>query len=426
MAKTLAIIGGQTGDEGKGKIVDAVVNLASKRIQNHYGKPIGVMRFQGADNAGHTLNINGKEIKLHTVPSGIFAAQAYNLNGSGMFVNPRSLKQEIDYLHRLGAAITPENFGVAANAHVILDYHTHEDACNLMKAVHTSTGKGVMPVSRDKQARVGIRFVEFLDPKIMGECLRRRFPKGMSEGPIEAFVESYAKERVALAPFVVFEPAVLKKQGSEYWIGEGAQGFMLDVDYGAYPGITSSNSAIPPRLFKEILGVFKLYCSSVGLGDRPFVGQLEPELEMILREKWHERGATTGKARSLAWFDAVAANYAIESAGINYLAATCGDRMEELANLGVKPKITTAYEVDGRCYEGWESSFQRRDTLYRAVPVLEEFEPWEKFAEPDGALTPKAQAYVRRIEALLGKEFVMFSNGPKREDLIFRKDILIK
>ncbi len=436
MRRSIAIIGCQDGDEGKGKIVDYLISRAAERVEMSFRfsssleKPILVRRFQGGSNAGHTLTINGTVYKLHQIPSGIITPETYNLVGKGMYLDPRKLRQEILHLQAQEIEVSPRNVGIAANAQVTLQYHIDDDQSAFRKKKHTSTGSGIKQTAVDKYGRVGLRFIEFLDPNLMTEILeQKRFPHGMPKRyhtTITELVDSYAPEREILQQFVTQEHRALREHGSAFLFDEGANGLGLDVDDGLYPGITSSHPAHVPIKTETVVGVLKLYKSSVGTGDRPFVTQMPADLETTLRESWGERGTTTGKNRDLGYFDAVHARYALEVAGVDRIAGTCGDRMEDFARQGVKPKIAVAYEIDGKRYEEWHPSFFRRDTLNKAEPVYEEFAPWEKFTEADGyTLTPNAQKYVRRIEELLGKEFSLLGTGAERKEMIAYTDLLI-
>jgi len=436
MRKSIAIIGCQYGDEGKGKIVDYIVSLAAKRIRldssivpSHSNKPILVRRYQGGANAGHTVEDDNDHVyKLHQVPSGIITAEAYNLDGKGMYIHPRKLIKEILGLQAQGVDVSRDNFGIAANAHITLDYHTQDDQASFNLEEHTSTGSGIKQTAVDKYGRVGLRFIEFLDPQLMTEILKeKRFPRGMPRKystTIKRLVDSYDAERDILAPYLVMEQDVMKRHGTHLLVDEGANGVGIDIDDGFYPGITSSSAARAPRESKTVIGVLKLYNSSVG-GDRPFMSQMPAELETVLRDLWGERGTTTGKDRDLGYFDAVFARYAMDVVGVDAIVGTCGDRMEAFAQVGAKPKLCVAYEIDGRKYDEWHPSFFRRDTLYKAIPVLEEFEPWEKFTDESGSILSKnASKYVQRIESLLGMKFNMLGTGPKRSDIILRGEML--
>ncbi len=435
MSKRIAFIGLQWGDEGKGKVLHHAVAEALYRtsLDNQFVDtyPVAVERYHGGGNAGHTLYHRGNKHVLHYLPSGIFSPQVYNLCSSGMYLEPKKVVREIQELQRHDLEIASRNLGIAATAQITLDHHLVDDQKNRDKERHTSTGNGIKQTAVDKYGRVGIRFVEFLDKQVMIDCLKRLFPDGVPPKyeSYEQYAHSYEPEREFLAPFLVQDHLVRQQHGQQYWLLEGAQGVMLDVDAGNYPGITSSHVTNFPIRPETVVGVVKLYCSSVGIGDRPFVSRLPPELEDKVRQEWGEFGATTGKPRAVGWFDAVAARYAAEVAEVDFLVGTCGDRLETLAQLEVKPEIVVAYEIGGKKYDCWDVLFHRRDVLYKARPVTEKFEPWENFTEPDDAgqgrktLTPPAQRYVSRIEQLVGKRFCLLGTGPEEKEMIVDQDI---
>lgn len=437
MRNSVGVIDCFDGDGGKGKYIDFFVSLAAEQIRREgsldslRGKPIVVRRFQGGANAGHTIvDDNGTIYKLHQVPSGILTPEAYNLAGKGMFLNPRKLTKEILTLQAGGVDVSPDNFGVAANAHVTLDYHILDDRAAFTLAKHTSTGSGIKQTAVDKYGRVGLRFIEFLDPELMTQILRqKRFPRGMPKKygeSIERLVDSYDAERAILAPYVVMEHQMMREHGAVLSLDEGANGAGLDVDDGLYDGITSSHPARVPRETNVVVGVLKLYKSSVGTGNRPFVARIaDRRLEAALRDAAGERGTTTGKDRELGWFDIPAARYAIDVCDVDHIVGTRGDSMEVFARVDAKPQICVAYDVGGKKYDAWDVSFLRRDTLYKAKPVLEEFEPWDRFVEEDGiTLTQNAAVYLRRIEQLLGKQFSMLGTGARRKDMIVYDEII--
>ncbi len=438
VSQKIAFIGLQWGDEGKGKVlhyaVSEAVHQASLDNQFVGTCPVAVERYHGGGNAGHTLYYQGNKHVLHYIPSGVFSPQVYNLCSSGMYLEPRKLVQEIKGLQQHGFSINLQNLGIAANAQMTLDHHLVDDQENFGKEKHTSTGNGIKQTAVDKYGRVGIRFIEFLDRSVMTDGLKRMFPEGVPPQyeSYEQYARSYENEREFLAPFLGQDHLARQQHGQNYWLLEGAQGVMLDIDAGNYPGVTSSHVINFPIRPDAVVGVVKLYCSSVGVGDRPFVSQLPPELEEKVRQEWGEFGATTGRARSIGWFDAVATRYAAEVADVDCLVGTCGDRLETLARLEVKPEIVVAYEIEGRKYDRWDVLFHRRDVLYKARPITEKFEPWERFTEPDGQdskspggkiLTPAAQRYVDRIEQLLGRKFCMLGTGPGEKEMIVYQDI---
>jgi adenylosuccinate synthase len=426
--KRIALIGAQTGDEGKGV---REVHYVQKAVENSpdptsESMPVWTLRWQGGANAGHTVGWNGTAYKLHQIPSGILIPKTYNFMGEGVFFNPREGMQEIINLQSQGVEITPRNFGIASNAHVTLEYHTEDGRRDFEKEKHTGTGRGIKETAVDKQGRVGIRFQEFLDRETFIQILKeKRFPKGFPEqfGAVEEFADSYAEEREFLAQFSALQADALERHGTHFGIGEGAQGFKLDVDRGYYPGVTSSNPSIVPFRADVILGVVKMYESSVG-SDRPFVGQMNPDLEARVRDLWGERGTTTGKPRDLGWLDVVALRHAIRSCEIDHLVGTCGDRMEAMAEANEPVKLVVAYEIDGNKYTDWDNSFHNRTTLYRARPIFEELKPWRRFVDDNGELSPNARTYVDRIQELTGTEFALHGFGPGVDDVIEAKDVV--
>jgi len=425
MTRKTGFIGLQNGDEGKGKIISWAAAEAVGVAKQEYDlskldfEPVIVERFQGGTNAGHTVKIGDITYKLHLTPSGIVIPHVYSLVGAGVFGNPRKLLKEIKDLWRIGVKVDASNFGVAARMHVTIDYHTQADQPAFNKEHHTSTGNGIKETAMDKAGRVGIRFVEFLDRDAFKDALERRFAGDfLAKYGIDPLIESYTEEIATLREFLVQEHEALATHGFHHWIGEGAQGASLDMDVGRYPGVTSSNPASVPRRPDKVVGVVKLYESSVGTGDRYFVSRIrEDKLEEVLRGEWNEFGTTTGKGREVGWFDAVEVKYNLAVSGADTLAGTCGDRLEVLARLGVKPKIVVAYKVNGREYDSWDVSFHKRGVLENAEPVFEEFEPWERFQE-DGVLTDNAVRFTDRIQELTGKEFGMLGTGPGHKDMI--------
>ncbi len=419
---SIAFIGAQTGDEGKGVRVAYYVKNAVKELDELYGnsnKPrVLTLRWQGGANAGHTVVLNERKYALHQLPCGILVPGTYNLMGEGVYFNPRKAIDEIKSLRNSGIAIDSINFGIASNAHVTLDYHIDMDLDDSKSQTkHTSTGSGIKPTAMDKQSRTGIRFEEFLDKKEFIESLKMRFPKGMPNGTYKRFANSYSAEREVLSELSVLQTDVMCRKNFNVLIGEGAQGFQLDVDRGLYPGVTSSNPSIPSFKTDILVGTVKMYESSVG-GGRPFVGKMNESLEDSLRNNWKEFGTTTGKPRNLGWLDIVALKNAIDSSGINVLVGTCGDRLEKLAKMDEKVKLITAYEIDGKKFNKWDKSFHKRSKLYDAKPVFEEFDAWEKFFDvKKQKLSPNAQRFVDRIQELTGTEFIAHGYGPGIDDV---------
>lgn len=437
MGKKIAIIGGGVGDEGKAKIETGIEDLAVRELEKKYSrlellklalseeKPIMGERFQGGGNAGHTIVVRGIEYKLHQVPAAITNPFAYGLMGAKTFLDPRRASDELVNLVLKGVKVK-DYFGIASNAQVTLDFHTRADRADRDKKKHTSTGSGIKQTASDLVNRIGIRFVEFLDPKLMKHILQGRAQLQFgSDTEIDRFVDSYAQEREILGEFLALESEARKKHGKEFWIGEGAQGAMLDMYYGLWPGVTSSSPVTVPNRPDTIIAAFKAYISSVG-NDRSFVPQMDEKLETKLRKAWGEFGTTTGLPRDLGWFDIVAGKYALDVSGADYVAITCGDRLEEVARIGEKVQLVVGYKIGRQKFDVWNPSFDRRDTLLKAKPIHEEFEPWENFTEADGqTLTPNAQRYVDRIQELLDKEVIMLGTGPGEKDLITYRNPLI-
>ncbi len=418
----MTFIGAQTGDEGKGVRVAYYVKGAVKELNELYGESteprVLTLRWQGGANAGHTVVLNERKYALHQLPCGILIPGTYNLMGEGVYFNPRKASEEIKSLRSCGIAIDSKNFGIASNAHMTLDYHIDMDKEDSKgQTGHTSTGSGIKPTAIDKQARTGIRFEEFLDEKEFIEALKMRFPNGMPNGTYKHFADSYAIEREFLSKLSVLQTDVMCPKRFNVLIGEGAQGFQLDVDRGLYPGVTSSNPSIPSFKTDIVVGTVKMYESSVG-GGRPFVGRMNESLEDSLRNDWKEFGTTTGKPRSLGWLDIVALKHAIDSSEINVLVGTCGDRLEQLAKRGEKVKLIVAYDIDGKKIDRWDKSFHKRSKLYNAKPVFEEFDAWQKFFDEDRQkLSQNAQRFVDRIQELTDTEFIAHGYGPGIDDV---------
>jgi len=411
--KRIALIGGQCGDEGKGKIAVYYARSAVKKsISTPENLKVVVQRWQGGANAGHTVSLDGEIYKLHQLPCGILIPGTFNLIGQGCFVNPRIVINEIKELRERGIKIDERNLGIASNAHVTLSHHVSDDAAYFNKKDWTSTGNGIKQTAVDKYDRRGIRFEEFLDKDVFTKLMKERF---------EEF-DDYDEEREFLKEFSVLENDVLHDEKFEYWIGEGAQGVHLDVDAGLYPGVTSTNPSLVPLRTNVNVGVFKLYASNVG--KKAFISRMTFELESKLRDEFGERGTTTGRDRDLGWFDIVAAKYSIEKADMDFIVLTCGDRLEKLDEMNEKVKLVVGYEIDGRKFKKWDKSFHNREILKRARPIFEEFEPWKEFVV-NGELNEKASKYVSRISELLGRDVVLLGIGPRENDVVEIANVIV-
>lgn len=425
MANTV-IIGAQWGDEGKGKIVDML--SAESQV---------IVRFQGGNNAGHTIKVDGEETILHLVPSGILHPGALCLIGNGVVLDPEVFLHELDELAARGIDVSPARLGVSKKAHLILPYHKSLDkAREAKRAGHKigTTGRGIGPCYEDKAARVGLRAADLSDPELVRAKVRHALLEKnilLTElykfEPLDA--EAVSEGLLALAPrllpYVQDTDARLHAamKAGENVLFEGAQGIHLDIDHGTYPFVTSSNtvagnaaagSGVAPSDLDRVVGVIKAYTTRVGSG--PFPTELLDDAGSYLRTNGHEFGATTGRPRRCGWFDAVVARESVRLNGITDLALT---KLDVLQNLPVL-KICVAYELDGKTLEYLP---QEEGSLARVTPIYEEMPGFEEdisgcrnFDE----LPDAVRAYVERLEELAGARISIVSVGPGREQTILR------
>ena len=425
MANTV-IIGAQWGDEGKGKIVDML--SAESQV---------IVRFQGGNNAGHTIKVDGEETILHLVPSGILHPGALCLIGNGVVLDPEVFLHELDELAARGIDVSPARLGVSKKAHLILPYHKSLDkAREAKRAGHKigTTGRGIGPCYEDKAARVGLRAADLSDPELVRAKVRHALLEKnilLTElykfEPLDA--EAVSAGLLALAPrllpYVQDTDARLHAamKAGENVLFEGAQGIHLDIDHGTYPFVTSSNtvagnaaagSGVAPSDLDRVVGVIKAYTTRVGSG--PFPTELLDDAGSYLRTNGHEFGATTGRPRRCGWFDAVVARESVRLNGITDLALT---KLDVLQNLPVL-KICVAYELDGKTLEYLP---QEEGALARVTPIYEEMPGFEEdisgcrnFDE----LPDTVRAYVERLEELAGAPVSIVSVGPGREQTILR------
>ncbi|MGD9547079.1 MAG: adenylosuccinate synthase [Candidatus Krumholzibacteriia bacterium] len=419
------IIGGQWGDEGKGKIVDALSEGAD-----------WVIRYQGGANAGHTIHIGKQKHVLHLVPSGILHEGVTCLLGGGMVIDPWSLRDEILELEQRGIKVR-ERLKIACSAHLLMPYHKRLDELRESRLKRKSigtTGRGIGPAYLDKIQRTGLRMGDLLLPQdnLERKCIEKILSANevLSEfyqaDPVPAKV--LAEELVVLAhflaPMIVNPYTALRpvRDGVARALFEGAQGTMLDVDHGTYPFVTSSNSTIggaltgtglPPQVLGEINGIFKAYCTRVGNG--PFPTELLGEAGEALREAGGEYGATTGRARRCGWFDLVAGKYAVDVNGIKGIIITKLDVLDAMPTL----QVGVAYAVDDQQYVDYPVL---AETLPRCRPVYREFPGWEKPTSEARRLTDlpaAARQYLEFLEGELGSLIVGVSVGRDREQMIW-------
>lgn len=419
---TLIVVGVQWGDEGKGKIVHLLGQSADT-----------VVRYQGGNNAGHTVIFDGKHFVLHLIPSGILQPGKACLIGNGVVVDPEALHDEIRFLEKRRVRVRGRFF-VADGAHVILPYHRyldclHEDRAGAGKI--GTTRRGIGPAYSDKVGRVGVRVADYMNPKVflplLESNLREKAPLLRSFGSLAKIrrdaLKRYGFLRKFLAPYVVNGPSFVYEavQKKRRILFESAQGTMLDVDFGTYPYVTSSNpvaggvcigSGLPPTQIDDVLGVVKAYTTRVGEG--PFPTELKDELGETLRQRGMEFGATTGRPRRCGWFDAVAVRHAVRINGSRWLALTKLDVLE-----GVHPlKICVGYRVGGKLIREWPSD---RLAQASAVPVYEQMPGFKESVRGMlryHQLPANARKYISRLEQLVGATVAMVSLGRSREETI--------
>lgn len=417
---TLVVVGAQWGDEGKGKIV----HLLGKKADI-------IVRYQGGNNAGHTVVFDGKHFVLHQIPSGILQPGKHCLIANGVVLDPWALKEEAEFLETRGISVRPR-LRVSTWAHLILPYHRHLDALRESGRDKIGTTKrGIGPAYSDKVGRVGIRLADFLDPELFRQLveanLDAKAPLLSSLVSRETLLNETFRDYDSLRRF--FEPlaadtglVLAKALGQKKNIlFEGAQGTLLDVDFGTYPFVTSSNpvagaacvgSGVGPASIDEVLGVVKAYTTRVG--DGPFPTELTDALGERLRERGSEFGATTGRPRRCGWFDAVAVRHAMRVNGITRLALTKLDVLEGLSPL----KVCVAYELDGKSLAEFPAS---RSAQARVKPVYQELPGFDgpvKGLTEFGRLPTAARRYVRFLEKQAGVRLSLLSMGRSREETI--------
>ncbi len=417
MANTI-LVGMQWGDEGKGKIIDIL--MEEKDI---------VVRSQGGNNAGHTVVERGTKYVLHLMPSGILRRGKQCVIGNGVVIDPLSLVGEIRTLQGQGIEISPANLSISDAAHLVLPYHRlldqHRDAVRSGGSIGT-TKRGIGPAYGDKAARTGLRMIDLVQPEVFSRRLADKIAEnnailaalGEETLSFETILADYLAAGEVLAPFVrntVVQLHDALKRGASI-LFEGAQGTFLDIDHGTYPFVTSSNttaagactgSGVPPHRMDKVVGVMKAYTTRVGEG--PFPSEND-EIGDMLHALGREFGATTGRARRCGWFDAVAARYAVLVNGVDEIAVTNLDGLDTVA----APRICVGYEVDGARVD-----VPPTDTaaMARCVPVFENAEGWQTditAVRDYESLPAAAKLYLARLEELCGAPIRMISVGPDR------------
>ncbi len=425
----IVLIGAQWGDEGKGKVTDVL------------GGQVGyVVRYQGGNNAGHTvITPDGEKYALHLLPSGVLTPGCTPVIGNGVVIDPKVLIAEIDGLAERG--VSCDRLLISADAHLIMPHHRALDRVverYLGSARIGTTGRGIGPAYGDKVARVGIRVQDLLDPGILHKklemVLREKnqvLAKVYNRKAIDvrAVVEEYLGYAERLRPYIADTRLILARalENGETVLLEGAQATLLDVDHGTYPFVTSSNptaggacvgSGIPPTRISQVIGVIKAYTTRVGAG--PFPTELFDDNGAHLAKVGVEFGTTTGRPRRCGWFDAVVGRYAVRVNGITDLVVTKLDVLSGLA----KVPICVGYEVDGQRVDEMPMT---QTAFHHAAPVYEELEGWSEDiakARSFSDLPLNAQRYVLRIEELCGARVSVVGVGPGREENVLRYPLL--
>ncbi len=421
----VVIVGAQWGDEGKGKIVDLLTRDADV-----------VVRFQGGNNAGHTIVLKGEKFVFHLIPSGILYENKICMIGSGVVVDPAVLIEEVNELKTRGYLKDDSRLMVSEEAHLILPYHRRIDIARDRVFKIGTTGRGIGPAYEDKVARYGIRMVDLMDESVFRKKLKANLhqknaylsevlkEKGFEESEI---VDEFVRFKKEIEKYVKDTSIILydEIQKGKQVLFEGAQGALLDVDHGTYPYVTASNtvagnacagSGIGPTMIHSVIGVAKAYTTRVGEG--PFPTELKDEVGDRIREKGGEYGATTGRPRRCGWFDAVVVNHAIRINGIQEMAITKLDVLNDFDRL----RICVGYRVNEKTIHHVPSQIEVMD---RSEPVYEEMEGWKRDligAKTVSELPIQAQRYLKRIEELTRVKIAMVSVGSERDETIVIKN----
>ena len=427
---SVVLIGSQWGDEGKGKITDYLAEYADV-----------VARYQGGNNAGHTVIVGDVEYKLHLIPSGIIYPGTKCMIGNGVVVDPEVLISEMEYLKDKGIEVTPDNLTISSHTHLIMPYHKvldglEEEARGDAKI--GTTKRGIGPCYVDKIARVGIRVCDLVDLDTFKVKLEENIRlKNLTLKKLydqtelldyDKIYEEFLNYREIIAPFVGDVSLAINDslREGEKVLFEGAQGTLLDIDHGTYPFVTSSNptagyasvgTGVGPTKIDKVLGVTKAYLTRVGEG--PFPTELFDEVGDILGTIGNEFGTTTGRKRRCGWFDAVLMKFTADINGLTHMAVTKLDVLDSLPTI----KVCVNYELDGKVIRSFPSTLSE---LSRVKPVFEEIKGWECSTvgvKSYDELPDKAKSYLKRLEDLVGVPIAIVAVGPKRDETISIVDL---
>ena len=430
MAKrNVTVVGLQWGDEGKGKVVDALA-----------GSCRYVVRFCGGANAGHTVMIGGEKYAMHLIPCGVFHGEVVNVIGNGVAFDPAVAIEELDALAKRGVKVGPENLRISSAAHVVMPYHRVQDSLSdaqLGQGKIGTTARGIGPCYADKANRsTAIRVCDlthevFLRGKIghIVALKNKLFAALYVAEPMDAaaMAEEYVGYGKRLAPMVCNTGAVLRRAaaGGERILFEGGQGTMLDIDHGTYPYVTSSSvsacgvaagAGVPPGAVGQVVGVIKAYTSRVGAG--PFPTEQDNDIGNAIRERGHEYGTTTGRPRRCGWFDAFAVRYAADLSGVDVLALSLLDVLSGMDEV----KVCTGYRVGGKVPADYDPA-----VLASAECIYETLSGWSEDitgCRKARQLPAAARAYVRRIEELVGRPVGFISVGSERTAAIVPNKVI--
>ena len=423
----VVVVGAQWGDEGKGKVVDIYTEYADE-----------IVRYQGGNNAGHTLVVGEEKVVLHLIPSGVLHEGKRCIIGNGVVLDPEIFIMEVNRLKAAGRLQDDATLLLSESLHIIMPYHKRLDIAREAQSGDKkigTTGRGIGPCYEDKIGRRGIRLMDLLDPVIFARRLRENLEEknvllerlgepALGYNEIYRQYQDYAE---ILKKYVADTALVLDKslKAGKKLLFEGAQGTLLDVDHGTYPFVTSSStcaggaatgSGVSPRVINEIIGISKAYITRVGSG--PFPTELLDQAGEKLREIGGEFGATTGRPRRCGWFDAMVIRYAVRINGLTGIALT---KLDVLSGFDVI-KVCTGYQFEGKMLETLPAKLE---TFEACTPVYEELPGW--CSDITGVrsfddLPEKARTYVKRLEELAGCPIVMVSVGPRRDQTIMLKN----
>ncbi|MCI6737319.1 MAG: adenylosuccinate synthase [Intestinibacter sp.] len=430
--KTVAVVGSQWGDEGKGKVIDFLATQADV-----------VIRAQGGNNAGHTIVVDGKKFALRLIPSGILNPNTINVIGNGIVFDPKGFFEELEMLQENG--IDTKNIRISDRCHIIFPYHKELDGLSEEARGDNKIGttkRGIGPCYMDKTERSGIRMCDLMDEEVFAKKLKIQidaknkivqgvYDKAEPMFDYDEIYKEFMEYAKKLRPFVADTTVIVYdaiKAGKKV-LFEGAQGALLDLDLGTYPFVTSSHplsggfavgSGIGPNMIKEVVGIVKSYTTRVGEG--PFVTEQLNEIGDLIRERGHEFGTVTGRSRRCGWFDAVVVKY---SARINGLTSIAFMLLDVLTGFD-KIQICTAYKCGDEIIKDFPASLEK---LAKCEPVYEELDGWteditkvEKFED----LPENAKKYIARVEELIGVDIDLVSVGPNRAQTIIRKNVFDK